>query len=101
MLLPGKLGEMLEQAQRNFSGMQADLEKKTVEASVGGGMVRVTATGGLSIASVIIDKTVVNAADVEMLQDLVQSAVNEALRKAKEMMKEEMVKAAGGLGGVP
>lgn len=100
MKLPGDLGALFEQAQQmqeNIQAVQAELEDKTVEASAGGGMVVAEVTGGLKVVSIRIDPTVVDTSDVEMLQDLVAAAVNEGLRKAKEMMKEEMSKLTGGV----
>jgi hypothetical protein len=70
---------------------------KTVEASSGGGMVTVTANGRQEVLSVKIEPEVVNPDDVEMLQDLIQAAVNDALRKAQELVAQEMSKVTGGL----
>ncbi|MCB0324492.1 MAG: YbaB/EbfC family nucleoid-associated protein [Bdellovibrionales bacterium] len=100
MKIPGDLGALLEQAQQmqqNIANLQAELEQKTVQASAGGGMVTATVSGGMKLVQLSIEKTVVDPSDVDMLQDLVTAAVNEALRKAKEMMKEEMAKLTGGL----
>ena len=100
MKIPGDLGALLEQAQQmqqNIQSMQDELEKRTVRASAGGGMVVVTINGGLRVVGVEIDPTVVDPSDVEMLQDLVTAAVNEGIKKAKEMMQEEMSKLTGGL----
>ena len=100
MKLPGGLGDILQQAQQlqqNMTEAKAELEKKTVEASVGGGMVTVVANGAFEVLSVKIDPAVMEGDDIEMLQDLVQAAANEALRKAKDLMKEEMSKLTGGL----
>jgi len=77
--------------------LQAELEQKTVESSAGGGMVKVIANGKQEILSITIDPEVVNAEDIEMLQDLILAAVNDALRKAQEMVAEEMSKITGGL----
>jgi len=77
--------------------LQAELEQKTVESSAGGGMVKVIANGKYEILSITIDPEVVNAEDIEMLQDLILAAVNDALRKAQEMVAEEMGKLTGGL----
>lgn len=100
MKLPGGLGDILQQAQQlqqNMSEVKAEMEKKTVEATAGGGMVTVVASGAFEVLSVKIDPAVVSGDDVEMLQDLIQAAANEALRKAKDLMKEEMSKLTGGL----
>lgn len=96
----GNLGNVMKQAQamqERLAKVQAEVATKTVQASSGGGMVTVTATGGLEIVSVKIDPEVVKAADAEMLQDLVVAATNEALRKAREMVAEEMKGVTGGL----
>src|SRR2546425_6299257 len=84
----GNLGNLMKQAQamqERLAKVQAEVATKTVQASAGGGMVTVVATGALEIVSVKIDPEVLKASDGEMLQDLVVAAVNEALRKAREM----------------
>lgn len=91
--------DMLRQAQmmqKKMASVQEELKTREVEATSGGGMVTVRATGGQEIVSVTIDKSVVEAGDVEMLQDLVLAAVTDALKKAKTMMEEEMSKITGG-----
>jgi nucleoid-associated protein EbfC len=96
----GNLGNIMKQAQamqERLAKVQAEVATKTVQASSGGGMVTVTATGGMEIVSVKIDPEVVKANDAEMLQDLVVAATNEALRKAREMVAEEMKGVTGGL----
>jgi hypothetical protein len=77
--------------------IQEELSERTVTATSGGGMVTVKANGQKEIVEIKIDKEVVNPEDVEMLEDLVQAAVNEALRRAQEMIMEEMSKITGGL----
>ena len=96
---PGGMGNM-QQLMKQAQKMQADLQKKQEEAantefevSAGGGAVIVKATGAKEIKEIIIKKEVVDPDDVEMLQDLVLTAVNEALRKADDMMQD-------GLGGL-
>jgi len=94
------MGDMLRQAQlmqRKMREIQDDLAKRTVEATAGGGMVTVVASGAQDIVSIAIDKAVVDPADVEMLQDLVLAAVNDALKKAHEMQEAEMGQLTGGL----
>ncbi len=94
------LGGILKQAQEihsKMSQLQAEMAEKTVEASSGGGMVNVVMNGKQEVLSIRIDPEVVNREDVEMLQDLVVAAVNEAIRKSQEMMTEEMKKITGGL----
>src|SRR5512143_645023 len=95
------LGNLMKQAQmmqEKMARIQEEAAAKTVEASAGGGMVTVTANGRMEVVSIKIEKEVVDPADVDMLQDLVAAAVNEALKKAQEMMSEEMGKVTGGLG---
>ena len=94
------LGQMMKQAQKmqaQILKIQEEMAERTVEASSGGGMVSVTANGKQEVLSVRIEREVVDPEDVEMLQDLVVAAVNEALKKAQEMVAEEMAKVTGGL----
>lgn len=94
------LGDLMKQAQKmqqEMGRIQEESKKKTVEASSGGGMVVATASGALEILSIKIEKDVVNPDDIEMLQDLVVAAVNEALRMAQQMVSEDMSKITGGM----
>ncbi|WP_300463357.1 YbaB/EbfC family nucleoid-associated protein [Desulfobacula sp.] len=94
------MNSMMKQAQQLQKKMlktQAELAKKTVEASSGGGMVKVIANGGQKIESIVFEKEVVDPEDIEMLQDLVLAAVNDALNKSQEMVSSEMGKLTGGL----
>ena len=94
------MGNMMKQAQQLQSKMmklQEELADKTVKSSSGGGMVKVTANGRQQILSIQIEKEVVDPDDVEMLQDLVLAAINDALAKAQEMVSSEMGKLTGGL----
>jgi len=96
----GMFGDMMKQAkklQEEMGKIQEESKKKIVEASSGGGMVTVTANGALQIVSVKIEREVVNPDDIEMLQDLIVAAANEALRRAQQMVSEEMGKVTGGL----
>ncbi|MCB0360471.1 MAG: YbaB/EbfC family nucleoid-associated protein [Bdellovibrionales bacterium] len=100
MGFPGDLQGMLAQAQQLQQSMlkaKEEVEKKVVEASVGGGMVVAQVNGRGELVSLAIEREVVNPDDVAMLQDLVRAAVNEAVRKSKAMMQEEMSKVTGGL----
>ncbi len=93
------MGNMMKQAQKLQSKMlklQDELAEKTVETTAGGGMIKVMANGRQQIVSIAIDKEVVDPEDVEMLQDLVLAAVNDALAKAQEMVSSEMSKLTGG-----
>ena len=99
-MLKGGMGNFLKQArqmQENVAKLQEEAAFRTVEASAGGGMINVTANGAGDILSVKIEKQVVDPEDVEMLEDLVRAACNEASRKGREMMAEEMKKLTGGL----
>jgi DNA-binding YbaB/EbfC family protein len=91
---------MMKQAQKiqeKIAEVQRDLVNRRVEASSGGGMVSVAANGKQEILSVKIDPSVVSLKDVEMLEDLVTAAVNEALRKSREIVNEEISKVTGGI----
>lgn len=98
--MPPNMKEMMRQAQRLHSKMskfQEELAERTIEVTVGGGMVRAVANGKPEIVSIAIEKDVVDPEDVEMLQDLVVAAVNEALSRSREMVEGEMAKLTGGL----
>ncbi len=100
----GNMGNLMKQAQKmqkDMEKMQEELQDRTVEASVGGGTVTVVVTGKKELKEIIIKPEVVDPDDVEMLQDLILAAVNEAIRKAEEMVSGEMGKITGGLGGLP
>lgn len=93
-------GDMVKQAQKigaKIAKIQEELAKKTVTVTSGGGMVTVTANGQKEITEIKIDPEVINSDDKEMLEDLLQAAVNEALGRVDEMTKEEMSKITGGL----
>ena len=93
----GNLLKKAQQLQEKMAKLQEELSEKTVETSAGGGMVTVIATGKQDIASIKIDPEVVNQEDIEMLEDLVLAAVNDALFQAKQMVSEEMTKLTGGV----
>ena len=91
---------MMKQAQKLQSKMvemQAELGNRTVSAQAGGGMVEAVVNGRQELLSLRIDPEVVSADDVEMLQDLILAAVNEALNRSREMMAQEMSKLTGGM----
>jgi DNA-binding YbaB/EbfC family protein len=97
----GNMANMMKQAQamqERLGKIQEEAETKSVEASAGGGMVTITANGGMKITKIIIDPEVLKSEDPEMLQDLLVAATNEALRKAKELMAEEVKGLTGGMG---
>jgi len=94
------MGNIMKQAQKLQSKMlklQEELAERTVEASAGGGMVRVVANGKQQVVSIRIEQEVVDPEDVDMLQDLILAAVNDSLSKAQEMVSEEMGKLTGGM----
>lgn len=94
------MGNMMKQAQKmqaKMMKMQEELGTKTVEATAGGGMIKVVASGKQQVISIEIEKEVVDPDDVEMLQDLVLAAVNDALAKSQEMVNAEMSKITGGM----
>ncbi|HEX8393698.1 MAG TPA: YbaB/EbfC family nucleoid-associated protein [Longimicrobium sp.] len=89
--------QMGQQVQARISQLQTELGQKTVTSSSGGGMVTVTADGRGKLRAIKIDPTVVQADDVEMLEDLVLAAVNEAQNRAQQLYDDEMRKVSGGL----
>jgi DNA-binding YbaB/EbfC family protein len=94
------MANMMKQAQKLQAKMlklQEELAEKTVETSAGGGMVKVVANGKQQIVAIRIEKEVVDPEDVDMLQDLILAAVNDALQKSQEMVSAEMSKLTGGL----
>jgi DNA-binding YbaB/EbfC family protein len=92
-----KILAQAQEMQGKFQQIQDDLVKQTVTASAGGGMVTVEADGKGNVRSVKIDPSVVNASDVEMLEDLVLVALTEAQKKAQALAEQEMKKLTGGL----
>jgi len=86
-----------QQMQQKMMKLQEEIAQRTLDASVGGGMVTVTVNGKSEVLRIKIEPQVVDPNDVEMLEDLILAGVNEALRKAQEMMAEEMSKLTGGL----
>lgn len=94
------MGNLLKQAQEmqgRIAKIQEELAQKSVDGSAGGGMVQVRVNGQFSLISVSIEPAVINGNDKEMLQDLIVAAVNDAMRKAREMVATEMGKVTGGL----
>lgn len=94
------MGDMMKQVakmQQRMEELQNELAVKQVEGSAGGGMVRVIANGKQDIISIKIEKEVVNPEDVEMLEDLILSAVNQAREKAAELQAQSMAELTGGL----
>jgi DNA-binding YbaB/EbfC family protein len=103
-MFPGNMNQMMKQVQKmqqNMLKAQEEIAKKTVEASAGGA-VKVTVTGDKRLVNITIAKEVVDPEDVEMLQDLILTAVNEGMKKAEEMSEAELKKVMpGGLPKIP
>ncbi len=98
---PQQLMKQVQKMQAQMEKAQEELKTKTVEATAGGGMVTVSVNGAQEIVSIKIEKEVIEGGDMEMLQDLVLAAVNEGIKKSKEMQQSEMGKIAGpGMGGM-
>jgi hypothetical protein len=96
----GNMNNMMKQVQKmqqDMAKLQEELEERQVEATAGGGAVKVVATGKKTILSIKIDPEVIDEDDIEMLEDLVLAAVNEAIVKAEEMVNSEMGKITGGM----
>ncbi len=99
-MLKGGLGNLMKQArqmQDKMAKIQEEMASRTVEAAAGGGMVVATANGAGDLVSVKIEKEVVDPEDIEMLEDLVRAACNEAIKKGRDLSAEEMKKLTGGL----
>lgn len=102
--MPGNMANLMKQAQRMQRQMeegQKELEAKEFTAAAGGGAAQVTVNGKKEILSIQLSEEIVDPEDIEMLQDLIVAAVNEALHKADEANTELMGKMTGGLGGLP
>jgi hypothetical protein len=96
----GPMGNLVKQAQKmqaKIQQMQEELGEKTVTATAGGGMVSVEANGRQEITAIKVEKEVVDPEDLDMLQDLIMAAANEALKKSQEMVSSEMQKITGGM----
>lgn len=103
MGMPGNMNNLMKQAQRMQKQMEEttkELEEKEITATAGGGAVEVTVTGKKEVKAVKLDPEVVDPDDIEMLEDLIVAATNEALRKMEEISQAEMSKITGGLGGL-
>lgn len=99
-MMPGNMNNILKQAQKmqeNMQKMQEELESKELEASVGGGAVTVKVNGKKEVLDITIKPEVVDPDDIEMLQDLVLSAVNQALKSVDDMQANQMSKVTGGM----
>jgi DNA-binding YbaB/EbfC family protein len=93
----GNLAKMAQQMQTEMARVQSELEQMTLEGTAGGGAVKAVVTGKQELVSVTIDPGVVDPDDVEMLQDLVTAAVNDALRNAREQAEQKLAAVTGGM----
>ncbi|APG27881.1 nucleoid-associated protein [Syntrophotalea acetylenivorans] len=93
----GNIMKQAQQMQQKMARMQEELQSREVEASAGGGMVTATVNGAQQLVNLKVEPSVVDPEDVEMLQDLVLAAVNEAIKKSQAMAQEEMSKITGGM----
>lgn len=93
-----KMMKQAQKMQRDAAAAQEEIAAMTFEASAGGGMVKATATGDMTVTDIVIDPTAVDPEDVEMLQDMVVAAVNEAMRAAEDDAANAMKGLTGGLG---
>ena len=101
--IPGNMNNLMKQAQRMQRQMeegQKEMETKEFSAKAGGGAVEVVVTGKKEVVKVVLAEEVVDPDDIEMLQDLIVAATNEALRQVEEASQESMSKLTGGLGGL-
>ena len=103
MGMPGNMNNLMKQAQKMQKQMEEatkELQEKEVTSSAGGGVVEVTVSGNREVTKVKIDPEAVDPDDVEMLEDLIMAATNEALRQIEEISAQSMSKITGGLGGM-
>jgi DNA-binding YbaB/EbfC family protein len=98
-----QMAKMAQQMQAQMAKVQAQLRETTLEATAGGGAIRVVITGAQEVRLIEIEPAAVDPAEVEMLQDLVMAAVNDAIARSKELERERMASVAGGIGlpGLP
>jgi DNA-binding YbaB/EbfC family protein len=92
-----KMMKQVQKMQTEMARLQEELKERTVEATAGGGAVKVTVSGGLELRALTIRPDAIDPEDPEMLQDLVLAAVNEGLRKAQALVQEEMARLTGGI----
>ena len=93
----GNIMKQAQQLQGRIAALQEELGGRTVEATAGGGMVKVTVNGKQELVSLTVEKEVIDPDDKEMLEDLVAAAINEGLNRSREMVQSEMAKLTGGL----
>ena len=102
-MMKGGMGNLMKQAQKLQSKMlkiQEELAEKTVEGTAGGGMIKVVANGRQQVVSIVMEKEVVDPEDIEMLQDMILSALNLALDKSRELASQRLGPLAGGIPGM-
>jgi DNA-binding YbaB/EbfC family protein len=92
-----KMMKQAKQMQKKMTKKQQELEEKTVEATAGGGVVKVVVNGKQEVLDLTIDEEAVDPEDVEMLEDLILAAVNEGMRKVQDLINDEMGKLTGGM----
>ena len=100
MFNQGNMAGMMKKVQKmqaDMKKMQDELKKKTVEVSVGGGVVKVVMNGEKQMQSLVIDKAAVDPEDVEMLEDMILTAVNDGMKQIDELTEKEMAKVTGGM----
>lgn len=97
MANPQQMMKQVQKMQADMARAQEELAGEVVEASAGGGAVKVTMSGALEVTQVVIDPKAVDPDDVDMLQDMVEAAVNEALRMAQELASAKMARITGGM----
>ena len=96
-----QIAKMAQQVQAQMAQAQEELKETTLEVTAGGGAVRIVITGAQEVRHVQIDPSAVDPEEVEMLQDLMMSAMNEAIGRSKELERERMATIAGGMPGMP
>ena len=102
-MMPGNMNNLMKQAQKMQKQMEEatkELEEKEITAAAGGGAVEVTISGKREVTKVKLAEEVVDPDDIEMLEDLIMAATNEALRQTEEASQQSMSKITGGLGGM-
>ena len=101
--MPGNMNNLMKQAQKMQKQMEEatkELEEKEITAAAGGGAVEVTLNGKYEVTKISLDEEVVDPEDIEMLEDLIMAATNEALRQLEEYSQQSMSRITGGLGGL-
>lgn len=97
---PQKMLKQMQKMQEDMARVQAELQQESVTASAGGGAVTARVSGGLELLEVVIDPSAVDPEDVEMLQDVIVAAVNEAMRSAQQLAQDRLGSITGGLSGM-